>query len=263
MCPSWPMIPTAPAKSGWPLASTCSWAWIRSTASAIGAGSSPSDTGLVSDRTVLGGANPRSGLLKSSAVARPAGPAVTRLPARARLPRAAGTRVRRRMSLLDSRGCRATKSGGGAAVDEVLPAAGVEGRELVPPGTDDLVGGGACGDLGAQPLRAGQLVDPVGPSRVVGVVAPGEVAVERLGGDEHLDRGPDRVERRRVGHVELDSAAHLAGVLAEGRGEVGLAEADAREVERCKTFGPLVVDEGGADELERSCRAASLGEVGA
>src|SRR6476620_6133823 len=194
MRPSWPMIPTAPAKSGWPLASTCSWAWIRSTASAIGAGSRPSEAGLASDRTVLGGANPRSGLLKSSAVARPAGPAVTRLPTRARLPRAAGTRVRRRMSLLDCRVRRAAGSCGRAAVDEVLLAPGVEGRELVAPRSDDLVGGSTGRDLGAQSLRAGQLVDPVGPRRVVGVVAPGEVAVERLGRDEHLHRGQNRVE---------------------------------------------------------------------
>src|SRR4051794_4821214 len=156
------MIPTAPAKSGWPPAGACSWAWICATDSAIGAGSSPTDAGLASGRTVLGGAKPRSGLLKSSAAARPTGPAVTRLPARARLPRAAGTRVRGRMSLLHSRWCRASRSGRRAAVDEVLTAARVEGGELVAPGAHDLVGGRAGGGLGAQPLRAGQLVDPVG-----------------------------------------------------------------------------------------------------
>src|SRR6478672_7333764 len=95
------VVATAPAKRGWPPGGACSCAWIWATDSAMGAGSRPSDSGLASDRTVLGGAKPRSGLLKSSAAAWPTGPPVTRLPTTARLPRAAGTSLRRRMSLLD------------------------------------------------------------------------------------------------------------------------------------------------------------------
>src|SRR5690349_6204143 len=63
------MSPTAPAYIGWPPAGAVSCPRTCSTAVAIGDGSRPTDAGEASASTVLGGAKPWNGLLKSSATA--------------------------------------------------------------------------------------------------------------------------------------------------------------------------------------------------
>src|SRR5262245_34141033 len=72
-------------------------------------------------------------------------------------------------------------------VEQVRAALPLEGAYLVLPGACDLVQVGAGIDHRAQPRRARQLVDPVRPLRVVGVVAPLELLVA-LGLDQHRGR---------------------------------------------------------------------------
>jgi len=65
---------------------------------------------------------------------------------------------------------------------------------------------------------------------LVGGLAPGEVVRgQRVGGDEDLDGGADRLEGVGVGHVQLGAAAEVAGMLLEGGFEVAGTETDAGE----------------------------------
>src|SRR6478672_11915963 len=118
----------------------------------------------------------------------------------------------------------------------------LERRELLRPGPGHLVGGGSRADHVAQAGRAGDLVDPVRAGRGVAVVAPPELGVERPGSDEHLDADPHRIEPARVGDLDLHPAADGVDELVERRGEVGLAEGGAGQVQRTETLGPAVVD---------------------
>ncbi|EAQ00548.1 hypothetical protein JNB_10254 [Janibacter sp. HTCC2649] len=88
-----------------------------------------------------------------------------------------------------------------------------------------------------------------------------ERAVERLRRDEHLDAHPRRVDGGRLEDLDLHAATHQADVLVERRREVGLAEADSGNPAACQTIGPLVVDVGRANQLERPRRPATLREV--